>query len=179
MTALLPWQQSQWNHIVKRIQQDTMPHALLLNGAEGIGKQRFAEHLAAAMTCQSSIADAPCGNCKSCSLQQAGTHPDIILITPEEKGKAIRIDAIRDLIEMSGKTTQNGKQRVVIISPAEGSGVVPSQPPSLPSLPPCLRTRISVPGSRAFLGWHSFLTGRGDARCPGGRMAHRCCLRQA
>jgi DNA polymerase-3 subunit delta' len=57
--------------------------------------------------------------CKSCSLQQAGTHPDIILITPEEKGKAIKIDAIRDLIEMSGKTTQNGKQRVVIISPAE------------------------------------------------------------
>jgi DNA polymerase-3 subunit delta' len=119
MTALLPWQQSQWDHIVKRIQKDTMPHALLLNGAEGIGKQRFAEHLAAAITCQSSIADAPCGMCKSCSLQQAGTHPDIILITPEEKGKAIKIDAIRDLIEMSGKTTQNGKQRVVIISPAE------------------------------------------------------------
>ena len=119
MTALLPWQQSQWDHIVMRIQQDTMPHALLLNGAEGIGKQRFAEHLAAAITCQSSIADGPCGVCKSCSLQQAGTHPDIILITPEEKGKAIKIDAIRDLIEMSGKTTQNGKQRVVIISPAE------------------------------------------------------------
>ena len=119
MTALLPWQQSQWDHIVKRIQQDTMPHALLLNGAEGIGKKRFAEHLAAAMTCESSIEEAPCGVCKSCSLQQAGTHPDIILITPEEKGKAIKIDAIRDLIELSGKTTQNGKQRVVIISPAE------------------------------------------------------------
>ena len=42
-----PWQKQQWQYLISRINTNTMPHALLLKGAEGLGKSTFALNLAA------------------------------------------------------------------------------------------------------------------------------------
>ena len=116
----LPWQEDSWNRIREMVDQDRLPHALLLNGPRGVGKELMARRLAAALVCESDQTDErPCGNCRSCELSQAGTHPDIHWVAPEEEGKAIKIDAIREMIGRSSLTTQARGLRVFVVSPAD------------------------------------------------------------
>ena len=38
----MPWQQVQWEGLLARLQEGRMPHALMLRGEEGTGKNQFA-----------------------------------------------------------------------------------------------------------------------------------------
>ena len=120
MHTAYPWQVSQWQQVVRSWQQQRLAHALLLAGAEGMGKAQFAEALAELVLCEQPTADnRACGQCKSCLLLKAGTHPDLTYVEPAEKGKQIAISQIRELIEFCGLTTTYGRYQVVIINPAE------------------------------------------------------------
>lgn len=116
---LLPWHKQLWRNLQDRRAQENLPHALLLAGPDGIGKRQFAERIAAALVCEDGSVDSqPCGHCKGCQLASASTHPDICWLEPEEEGKNIRIDAVRELIGRSVLTTQAKGSRIFVISPA-------------------------------------------------------------
>lgn len=118
--ALLPWQSVQWQALGMRISQNNLPHALLLVGARGLGKNHFAECLAQALFCNKPQADGlACHACRSCLLYIAGNHPDHLRVEPEEEGKAIAINQLRDMNAMLTLKSQYTGYRVVIISPAE------------------------------------------------------------
>jgi DNA polymerase-3 subunit delta' len=103
-----------------RARADTLPHALLLSGMAGIGKADFAARFAHAMLCQSPQGDGQaCGQCGACQLLQAGSHPDMRMVAPEEEGKAIPVDEIRAVGDYLGLKAQYGGRQVVIIQPAE------------------------------------------------------------
>lgn len=118
------WQQLLWQQLDELLVQRRLPHALLLSGAEGIGKERFAKAFSARLLCQSPRDGVACGQCKNCSLLAAGTHPDFMwltLQTDEKTGKtakAIRVDQIRELVEFAAKSAQMGGWRVVVMTPA-------------------------------------------------------------
>lgn len=114
--TILPWQQSEWNQIQKRIDQGRFPHGLLFAGIEGIGKRQFSTRLAQVLLCESKNA---CGICKSCLLFNSGNHPDFILIEPEENGKQIKIEQIRELNEKAFQTAQQGGNQIMVIDPAD------------------------------------------------------------
>lgn len=125
---MTPWLNEPWRIVSQLIQVQRMPHALLIQGASGIGKQLFADNLAVALLCNSPIADhQACGECRNCKLLKAGTHPDFTRIMPtgSEKStsanpvKNIRIDDIRNLCSKLSTTSQLGGSRVVIIEQAE------------------------------------------------------------
>lgn len=117
---LLPWHERPWAHVMQLLTLQRFPHALLLSGPRGVGKLRFAQRLAAALTCESSqILKRPCGECRACQLSRVGTHPDIQWLNPEEEGKEIRVDAVRSLIGRSTLTTLGHGMRVLLISPAD------------------------------------------------------------
>jgi DNA polymerase-3 subunit delta' len=118
MERIFPWQESQWNLLYQYRQQKRMPHAMLLYGENETGKREFAEMLAESLLCSSGD-EYPCGECHSCKLLKAGNHPDLVLITPEERGKAIKVDMIRDYIEGATLTPQIADSRVCIIAPAD------------------------------------------------------------
>ena len=115
---LLPWQHELWQRLQARRAAGSLPHALLLSGPVGVGKEQFARRLAASLVCESQD-EQPCGRCKACGLAAAHTHPDIHWLQPEEPGKAIKIDAVRELIARTTLTTQAAGSRVFLISPAE------------------------------------------------------------
>lgn len=113
-----PWQENTWDFTHQLIANQRLPHALLLQGQEGIGKYDFALALAKKILCEENGVNA-CGQCKSCGLIESHNHPDLLAIEPEEKGKQIKIDDVRTAADFISKTSQQGGAKVLIISPAE------------------------------------------------------------
>ena len=117
---LLPWQLQQWKQLYDYKKQSRVPQALLINGTKGIGKLNLAEQFAFSLLCvHPSSNGLNCGNCKSCMLLKAESHPDLIKIYPEEPGKIITIGQIRHLLNQLNLKPQFNNYRVVIIHPAE------------------------------------------------------------
>lgn len=104
-------------------EQGKLGHAWLLYGKPGSGKKQLWQQLAHILLCQAPHRNAACGQCKSCLLLAAGTHPDYMDLQPEpsESGKTstLRIDQIRQLAEFAVLTPQYATQRVVIIDPVD------------------------------------------------------------
>ncbi len=119
----LPWHATQWATLELAQQQGRLPHALLLAGAAGSGKRWFADALAYRLMCLQPQAGVPCGRCKGCHLNLAGTHPDFITVAPEEAGKPIRIDQVRSLIEQLGGVSQQGGYRIILLDPADSMNI--------------------------------------------------------
>lgn len=116
----LPWLQHNWSQLAGYIAQDRVPQALLISGNKGLGKQPLAETYATALLCDLPQADGmACGQCQSCLLFKAETHPDYIVIEPEEPGKSIGIGVIRQLTAKLSLKPQFDNYRVVIINPAD------------------------------------------------------------
>jgi DNA polymerase-3 subunit delta' len=113
-----PWLESAWQQLVSRHQAGRLPHAILLTGAEGLGKFNMAADFAHYMLCDAPVNNRACTVCRSCRLLSAGSHPDFSLIQPEEDGKQIKIDAIRDFVRFTALTPQYGGHKLAIISPA-------------------------------------------------------------
>jgi DNA polymerase III subunit delta' len=125
------WQTQQWQHIMQ--QRKNLPHALLLRGGAGVGKQDFAIELSRSLLCQAPIATHACGVCTSCTWFKEMHHPDFRLISPEDadtseeapkkkstKKSQISVAQIRQLIDyLSLSSHQVNHHRVILISPAE------------------------------------------------------------
>lgn len=112
----LPWQQPLWEALSVRAEQ---AHAYLLHGPAGSGKREFAESFAQWLLCNNPDSEAACGHCSSCKLYQAGSHPDLFYLQPEEPGKAILIGHVRELVAAIQQTAQQGGRKVIVLEPAE------------------------------------------------------------
>jgi DNA polymerase-3 subunit delta' len=118
--SLLPWQLSDWTHLHSYILQNRIPQALLIIGKKGLGKSLLANQFANSLLCESRLANGfSCGNCHSCLLSKAETHPDFIAIQPDDSGKSITIDQIRHLINRLTLKPQFDAQRIVMIDAAD------------------------------------------------------------
>lgn len=78
---------------------DSVPHALLFSGKEGIGKRKIASDAAQALLCEAKTFPA-CGACLSCKMVLRGVGNVVLTLQPEgEKRKVIKIENIRGLQE--------------------------------------------------------------------------------
>ena len=78
---LLPWQELLWSQLTMRVltSKQTLPHALLAAGMQGMGKRAFVWRLIAWLLCR--VRDehptGACGHCESCQWLRSGTHPSL------------------------------------------------------------------------------------------------------
>lgn len=123
LAVRLPWQGDQWLHIEQLLASDRMPHALLFSGPDGIGKGRFALALAHYLMCEQPVSGTACGQCRQCGFNRAATHPDLQCIEPDAKGKQIKVDQVREVVQFLGHTAQQGGYKIAIIQPAEAMNI--------------------------------------------------------
>lgn len=78
---LLPWQNELWSQLTKRVlmPQQSLPHALLAAGMQGMGKRAFVWRLVAWLLCRERDSNplGACGVCESCQWLKSGTHPSL------------------------------------------------------------------------------------------------------
>ncbi len=115
-----PWHREQWRRVARARASGRLPHALLLAGPPDLGKSAFSRRLAYALVCaEPDAAGEACGRCAACRQALAGSHPDLRILTPQEAGKQIRIDAVRSLTDASVLAAREGAYRVFLIEPAD------------------------------------------------------------
>jgi len=155
LLSVLPWQYTLWQRLTAQHQQQRLPHALLLCGEPGLGKAQFSKALGQYLLCQkprlSEQLLLSCGCCKGCLLNDQGSHPDLVEITPEAQGKPIKVDQIRELVSTVHLSAQQGGYRIVILGPAEAMNVNAAN---------ALLKALEEPGERTLFILYSHLPGR-------------------
>lgn len=99
--------------IAVRHRDDGVHHAWLITGPPGSGRSNLAHAFAAALLCPTG----GCGECKSCILAKAGSHPDISVLSTEKV--QISIEEVRQLVANSQFGGSMGKFRIMIIEDAD------------------------------------------------------------
>lgn len=120
----------------RALTSNRMPHAYLFVGPEGVGRRTTARALAGVLLCQdnhpSDAKPAACGQCASCKMMAADTHPDFHLIYKElaryhddaqvrtRVMQGLGIPVIRDfLIAPASLASSGGRGKVFLVRQAE------------------------------------------------------------
>lgn len=137
MTQRAPWIAAQARQLLAQ-----RGHALLLHGPSGLGQYSLALELARAWLCERPTPEGGCGACASCHAIEVRTHIDLCVLMPEtimleldwplgekaqkeidekkrKPSKEIRVEAMRDAVEFSQRTSARGQGKVVLVYPAE------------------------------------------------------------
>jgi DNA polymerase-3 subunit delta' len=101
------------------IANERVASAYLFAGIEGIGKTTTALAFALLLNCDDPVDEDACTRCDSCRKIFDGNHPDILLIQPEEEGRAIKIEQIREIERQIAFSPVSARYRVMILDPAE------------------------------------------------------------
>ena len=140
--ALAPWIAAQASTLLRQ-----QGHAWLLAGPSGLGQYSLALALVRAWLCDQPSAQGACGKCVSCHAVDVHTHADLCVLMPEtvmlelgwplsekaqsdiddkkrKASKEIRIEAMRDAIEFSQRTSARGGAKAVLVFPAERMNTV-------------------------------------------------------
>ncbi|WP_114241200.1 DNA polymerase III subunit delta' [Dyella sp. C9] len=119
-----PWHAEHWARLQARRERNAMPHALLLCGPAGLGKRDFMHRFAQGLLCTQAVQGEPCGQCRSCQLFVAGTHPDYAVLSYGLRKDGVQrseivVDQIRELSARLAMASQFGGWQIVCIDPAD------------------------------------------------------------
>ena len=108
-----PWLRPSFEQLVAGYQAGRGHHALLLQALPGMGGEAMIYALCRYLMCRQPEGNKSCGQCHSCQLMQAGTHPDYYTLAPEKGKSALGIDAVRDVNEKLYERSRLGGAKVV------------------------------------------------------------------
>lgn len=119
MKKLAPWLEDSAIQIQTLKQSSSLSHALLVTGSLGVGQGVLAQKMSVDLMCQTS--SKACGQCHSCQLMSASSHPDFHFLNGEEG--TIKVDEIRELVRKISQKAQVGQTKVVLIEHAHNMNV--------------------------------------------------------
>jgi DNA polymerase III subunit delta' len=99
---------------------NSLSHALLIMGADGVGQEELAREMVKDLMCEVDQA-AACGQCHSCQLMRADTHPDFRVL--DGQAGSIKVDQVRLLVRQISQKPQVGQNKVVLITHAQAMNI--------------------------------------------------------
>ena len=132
---MFTWHEPAWTAWARI--RERLPHAVLIQSAEGLGEFEFAQGVAQSLLCEKPLKDRRgCGTCAACNWLAQGNHPDFRLLVPEsmapesqeegaeparkeKRSEQIRIEQVRELAEFLAVGTHRAGLRVILVYPAE------------------------------------------------------------
>jgi DNA polymerase-3 subunit delta' len=134
---LAPWLQAQQTDLLRQ-----RGHAWLVHGPSGLGQYALGLALVRAWLCDAATVHGACGHCASCHAIDVHAHADLCVLMPEtvmmalgwplsEKAQAdiddkkrkaskeIRVEAMRDAVVFSQRTSARSRGKAVLVYPAE------------------------------------------------------------
>jgi DNA polymerase-3 subunit delta' len=131
---------------LKQLRDHARSHAIILHGGAGSGQWELAWRVAQAWLCENG--PGPCGECPSCHLALAHSHPDMKVLMPEtmqlalgwsegsagddgdgdsgdgskskrKPSREIKIDAVRLAIDWAHTSSSRGRGKVLLFYPAD------------------------------------------------------------
>ncbi|HBX26729.1 MAG TPA: hypothetical protein DEF72_04765 [Gammaproteobacteria bacterium] len=112
-----PFLKKSWQSILGDLHSASPPHAWCLVHTPAVVADSLTDHLARSLLWQVSKNGEPCGECVSCRFPDP--HPDILTLGPEGAAGMIKIDLVREAIEVAYITASMGRCRVIIVRPAD------------------------------------------------------------
>lgn len=182
ISAPLPWHNEVWQRFNQQIQDQKLPHAMLLAAVPYTGASRLALALARLLLCQKPSGGLNCGKCHACELSASGSHGDFMWLQPEEDSRVIKIDQVRAAVGLAQQTAGFGERKVIAFAPADAMNISSAnallkslEEPSagthlilvcnqLHSIVPTIRSRcqivkLATPAAQESLPWLDSLTG--------------------
>ena len=98
------------------LENGRFPHALIIEGEEGLGKKTLARDLACALVCRGD--NKPCGECTQCKKAISGIHPDISEYIPSGTANSFHVDTVRNIIGDAYIRPNEAEYKVYILANA-------------------------------------------------------------
>ena len=100
------------------------PHAVLLSGPAGLGRELAAVEIAVLLACAGDAvrwAGGPCAD-----RVRVGAHPDVVAVLPQGASRQIKIEQIREIVDSAASRPYEGEHRVWILDGVEAGHLVPA-----------------------------------------------------
>ncbi|MDE5985199.1 MAG: hypothetical protein K2H13_08105 [Eubacterium sp.] len=99
------------------IDSKRFPHAVVIEGAQGLGKRTLARLLATALVCRGE--NKPCMDCTQCSKSVQKIHPDIFEHSAAGGANSFHVDVIRDVVKDAYVQPNEADYKVYILGNAD------------------------------------------------------------
>lgn len=123
--------------------RDRLPHAVLMVGPSGLGRELAAVEAAVLLTCEGAASLWTKGGCAD--RVREGVHPDVQLVLPMGAKQIIKIDQVRDVVRSATGRPYEGQRRVWIFDGVEADRF------EAPSANAFLKTLEEPPGHAVFI----------------------------
>lgn len=104
------------DRLSKLMESGRFPHALIIEGEEGIGKKTLAKDIACALVCRGN--DKPCGECAQCKKAIGAIHPDISEYIPAGTANSFHVDTVRNIINDAYVQPNEADYKIYILASA-------------------------------------------------------------
>ena len=94
-----------------------LPHAIIIEGDEGIGKRTLARELALNLLCRGE--DKPCRKCAQCSKVMKGIHPDVYEYTAPNRPAGFHVEEVRKVRDDAFMRPNEADYKIYILGNAQ------------------------------------------------------------
>lgn len=98
------------------IDSGRFPHALIIEGEQGLGKRTLAKQLAQALVCRGE--QVPCGECSQCKKARDGIHPDIFEHSASGAVNSFHVEVVRNVINDAYVKPNEADKKIYILGNA-------------------------------------------------------------
>ena len=114
-----PWLDVAWQQIMQSLARQTRVQSWCVTHPAGIPVNALMHRLLKRLLCLSPTADDACDRCDGCRFYQNAEHPDLTVLAPEGAARMIKVDAVREAIELAYRTGSLGGSRVIHVAGAD------------------------------------------------------------